>query len=92
MLKSHFDMKDFSETNFILKKYKNMWWNISWSITLCWENIIFMITAAPFDSSVHLFLAKFSCILAISNPVFRWESCKGSEWEREYKEMLKIVQ
>ena len=24
MLKSHFDMKDFSETNFILKKYKNM--------------------------------------------------------------------
>ena len=58
MLKSHFDMKDFSETNFILKKYKNMWWNISWSITLCWENIIFMITAASFDSSVHLFLVN----------------------------------
>ena len=29
-----------------------------------------------------LFHAKFSCILAISNPVFRWESCKGSVWER----------
>ena len=28
-----------------------------------------------------LFLAKFSCILAISNLVFRWESCKGSVWE-----------
>ena len=28
-----------------------------------------------------LFRAKFACILAISNPVFRWESCKRSEWE-----------
>ena len=28
-----------------------------------------------------LFRAKFACILAISNPVFRWESCKGSKWE-----------
>ena len=27
------------------------------------------------------FRAKFACILAISNPVFRWESCKGSVWE-----------
>ena len=26
-----------------------------------------------------LFRAKFACILAISNPVFRWESCKGNE-------------
>ena len=25
-----------------------------------------------------LFRAKFACILAISNPVFMWESCKGS--------------
>ena len=25
-----------------------------------------------------LFRAKFACILAISNPVFRWESCKDS--------------
>ena len=25
-----------------------------------------------------LFRVKFFCILAISNPVFRWESCKGS--------------
>ena len=25
------------------------------------------------------FMPNFSCILAISNPVFRWESCKGSE-------------
>ena len=39
-----------------------------------------------------LFHAKFACILAISNPVFRWESCKGSMWEsvknwsRLYKE------
>ena len=28
-----------------------------------------------------LFRAKFACILAISNPVFRWESCKGNVWE-----------
>ena len=28
-----------------------------------------------------LFRAKFASILAISNPVFRWESCKGSVWE-----------
>ena len=27
-----------------------------------------------------LFRAKFACISAISNPVFRWDSCKGSEW------------
>ena len=27
-----------------------------------------------------LFSAKFACILAISNPVFRWESCRGSVW------------
>ena len=28
-----------------------------------------------------LFRAKFACILAISNHVFSWESCKGSVWE-----------
>ena len=28
-----------------------------------------------------LFRAKFACILAIRNPVFRWESCKDSVWE-----------
>ena len=28
-----------------------------------------------------LFHAKFACILPISNPVFSWESCKGSVWE-----------
>ena len=28
-----------------------------------------------------LFHAKFYCISAISNPVFRWDSCKGSEWD-----------
>ena len=28
-----------------------------------------------------LFRAKFACILVISNPVFRWESCKGSVWK-----------
>ena len=28
-----------------------------------------------------LFRAKFACNLAISNPMFRWESCKGSVWE-----------
>ena len=26
-----------------------------------------------------LFRAKFACISAISNPVFRWVCCKGSE-------------
>ena len=28
-----------------------------------------------------LFRVKFACILAISNPVFRWESCNCSVWE-----------
>ena len=28
-----------------------------------------------------LFYAKFACILAINNLVFRWESCKSSVWE-----------
>ena len=28
-----------------------------------------------------LFRAKFACNLAISNPIFRWESCKDSVWE-----------
>ena len=28
-----------------------------------------------------LFCDKFSCILAISNLVFRWKSCKGSVWK-----------
>ena len=28
-----------------------------------------------------LFHAKFAFNLAISNPVFRWELCKGSVWE-----------
>ena len=28
-----------------------------------------------------LFCAKFSCILAINNHIFRWKSCKGSMWK-----------
>ena len=28
-----------------------------------------------------LFRVKFACILAINNSVFRWESCKSSEWK-----------
>ena len=28
-----------------------------------------------------LFHAKFTRILAISNPIFRWESCEGSVWK-----------
>ena len=28
-----------------------------------------------------LFRAKFACISVISNPIFRWDSCKGSEWD-----------
>ena len=28
-----------------------------------------------------LFRIKFACNLAISNPMFRWKSCKGSVWE-----------
>ena len=28
-----------------------------------------------------LFRAKFACILAIRNPIFRWESCNGNVWE-----------
>ena len=30
---------------------------------------------------IGLFRAKFACNLAISNPVFMWESCNGSVWE-----------
>ena len=32
-------------------------------------------------SKVPEYGAKFACNLVISNPVFRWESCKGSVWE-----------
>ena len=32
-----------------------------------------------------LFRAKFACISVISNPVFRWDSCKGSEWDNVKK-------
>ena len=32
-----------------------------------------------------LFCTKFSCNLAISNPIFRWESCKDSVWESAKK-------
>ena len=39
-----------------------------------------------------LFRAKFACILAIRNPVFRWESCKGSVCVRECEKLLKCVQ
>ena len=28
-----------------------------------------------------LFHTKFACISAVSNPVFRWDYCKGSEWD-----------
>ena len=36
-----------------------------------------------------LFCAKFACNLAISNLVFRWESCKASVWE-SVKKCLKL--
>ena len=32
-----------------------------------------------------LFCAKFVCISAISNPVFRWDSCKGNKWDNVKK-------
>ena len=37
------------------------------------------------------FRAKFACISAISNPVFRWDSCKGSEWDsvKKYSRVYK---
>ena len=40
-----------------------------------------------------LFRTKFACILAISNPVFRWESRKGSVWEsvKKYPKLCKEV-
>ena len=39
------------------------------------------------------FVPKFVCNLAISNPVFRWESCKGSVWESVKKcwNLCKVV-
>ena len=41
-----------------------------------------------------LFHAKFACILAISNPVFRWDFCKGSEWDsvKKYSRVCKKKQ
>ena len=38
-----------------------------------------------------LFHTKFTCILAISNPVFSWESCKGRVWEsvKNYSRLCK---
>ena len=40
-----------------------------------------------------LFRAKFAYNLVISNPVFRWESCKGSVWESVKKclSLCKVV-
>ena len=40
---------------------------------------------------MDLFCVKVACILVIRNPVFRWESCKGSG-VRECEELLKCVQ
>ena len=39
-----------------------------------------------------LFCAKFACNLTISNPVFRWKSCKGSVWEsvKKYLSLCKV--
>ena len=34
---------------------------------------------------MSLFRAKFACILAIRNPVFRWESCKGNVCARVWR-------
>ena len=34
-----------------------------------------------FNHALALFRTKFSCILAIRYPVFRWELCKGCVWE-----------
>ena len=36
-----------------------------------------------------LFRAKFAYISAISNPAFRWDSCKGSEWD-SVKKCLRV--
>ena len=40
-----------------------------------------------------LFCAKFACILAISNLVFRWESRKGSVWEsvKKWSSLYKVA-
>ena len=34
-----------------------------------------------FNQPSYWFHVKFACILAISNPVFRWKLCKGCVWE-----------
>ena len=34
---------------------------------------------------MSLFRAKFACILAIRNPVFKWESCKGNVCVRVWR-------
>ena len=44
-----------------------------------------------FNHVLALFCAKFAYILAISNSVFRWESCKSSVWEslKKYSRLCK---
>ena len=43
--------------------------------------LIWIVRLNLINHPIALFRAKFACILTIRNPVFRWESCKGSVWE-----------
>ena len=40
--------------------------------------LIWIVRLNLINHPIALFRAKFACILTIRNPVFRWESCKGS--------------
>ena len=71
-----------------------IWWNAchlrigGWNLRLLtclqanlFSNKIKIIRLNLINHLLALFRAKFACNLAINNPVFRWESCKGSVWK-----------
>ena len=43
--------------------------------------IVFYVRLNLINHVLALFHDKFACNITFRNPVFRWESCKGSVWE-----------
>ena len=44
-----------------------------------------MLASYAFHAFLHTMIMVYCCISAIRNPVFRWESCKGSVCERVWR-------
>ena len=66
------------EASWRSKRLRGDQWEISGGGDLRWWRVQGWILSTIL---LALFHAKFACILAISDPVFRWKSCKGSVWE-----------